>query len=192
MQVEPIVLEGRWVQLEPLREEHAEQLARIATPELFTYHFPPAQLSSEGFREQIRGLRALPNWCPFAQVLRADQRVVGITCYLDIQSANRSLEIGFTWIARPWQGTAVNPEAKLLLLRHAFDVLGAVRVQLKTDARNVQSQRAIEKLGAVREGVLRRHMVLRDGTLRDTVVYSIIDAEWPRVREALEGRLAAE
>lgn len=191
MEVEPVVLEGRVVRLEPLAEEHAEQLAEAATPDIFAYHFPPAELTAESFREQIRGLRVAPGWCPFAQVLRDGSRAVGITSYLDIQPANRSLEIGFTWIGRAWQRTAVNPEAKLLLLRHAFETLGAHRVQLKTDGRNLQSQRALEKLGAVREGVLRRHMILPDGFVRDTVMYSIVDREWPGVRDALERRLAA-
>lgn len=191
MQVQPVVLEGRHVRLLPLAEEHAEQLAESATAELLRYSFPPAELTAQGFRDQIRGLRSLTSWCPFAQVLRSDGQVVGMTCYLDIQPANRSLEIGSTWIGERWQGTAVNPEAKLLLLRHAFDTLGAVRVQLKCDARNVQSQRAIEKLGAVREGVLRRHMTLPDCFVRDTVMYSVIDSEWPALRDALEQRVAA-
>jgi ribosomal-protein-alanine N-acetyltransferase len=190
MQVEKVTLEGRSVRLEPLQERHAEALAEAASPELFAYHFPPAELTPEGFREQIRGLCGLPAWCPFATVLRASGRAIGITCYLDIRPEHRSLEIGFTWLGKPWQGSAVNPEAKLLLLRHAFETLGALRVQLKTDLRNSQSQRAIEKLGAVREGVLRKQMVLPDGHVRDTVMYAITDDEWPRVRDGLEARLA--
>ena len=117
-------------------------------------------------------------------------RAIGITCFLDIRPAHRALEIGFTWLGRTWQGGAANPEAKLLQLRHAFEVLEAVRVQLKTDLRNLQSQHAIEKLGAVREGVLRKQMVLPDGHVRDTVMYAITDDEWPRVRDGLEARLA--
>ena len=190
MKVEPRTLEGRTVRLEPLAEAHAEALAAAATPELFAYHFPPAELTPQGFADQIAGLRAVPDWCPFAQVLRDEGRAVGMTCFLDIRAAHRGLEIGFTWIGKPWQRTRVNPEAKYLLLRHAFDDLGALRVQLKTDARNVQSQRALEKLGATREGVLRRHMVLPDGFVRDTVMFAITDADWPRVRSDLERRLA--
>ncbi len=190
MKVEPVVLEGRSVRLEPLAESHAEDLAAAATPELFAYHFPPAKLDPEGFRGQIRGLLGLPGWSPFAQVLRDEGRTVGMTCYLDIRPEHRGLEIGFTWIGKPWQQTRVNPETKYLLLRHAFDTLGALRVQLKTDGRNLQSQRALEKLGATREGVLRRHMVLPDGFVRDTVLYAVTDEDWPRVRAGLERRLA--
>ncbi len=191
MQVEPITLEGETVRLEPLAEGHAADLARAASEDLFAYHFPPSELSEDGFRTQIAGLSSLPDWCPFAIVHREEQRAVGMSCYLDIRAAHRGLEIGFTWVGKPWQRTRVNPEAKLLLLRHAFETLGAIRVQLKTDLRNTQSQRAIEKLGAVREGVLRKQMVLPDGHQRDTVMYAITDDEWPALREGLEKRLAA-
>jgi RimJ/RimL family protein N-acetyltransferase len=108
---------------------------------------------------------------------------------MDIQNANRGVEIGTTWIGRAYHGTRVNPEAKYLLLRHAFEEQGAIRVQLKTDSRNQQSQRAIEKLGAVKEGVLRNHMIMPDGYFRHTVMYSITDAEWPAAKARLEARL---
>lgn len=190
MEIAPVTLEGRFVRLEPLELAHAEALSEAATPDLFTYHFPPAELTPQGFAAQIAGLRQAPGWLPFAQVLRGSGRAVGVTCYLDVQPHNRALEIGFTWIGRPWQGGAVNPESKYLLLRHAFDERGALRVQLKTDLRNRQSQAALAKLGAVREGVLRKHMTLPDGTQRDTVMFSITDDEWPAVRRGLEERLA--
>ena len=190
MDVRPVTLEGRFVHLEPLDAQHAEALADAASPEIFAYHFPPAALTPEGFAAQIEGLRAAPGWLPFAQVLREADRAVGVSCYLDIQPQNRAIEIGFTWIGKSWQGSAVNPESKLLLLRHAFEKLGALRVQLKTDLRNEQSQAAIRKLGAVREGVLRKQMTLPDGHQRDTVMFSITDAEWPTVRQNLEERLA--
>jgi RimJ/RimL family protein N-acetyltransferase len=122
-------------------------------------------------------------------VLAETGQAVGVTSYLDIRAKDRGLEIGFTWLARQHQGSRVNPECKFLLLRHAFDGLAAVRVQLKTDSRNLQSQRAIEKLGAVREGVLRKQMVMPDGYVRDTVMYSVTHDEWPRVRELLAERL---
>lgn len=139
MKVEPIVLKGRAVRLEPLHEVHADDLAEVATEDLFDFHFPPRELSSQGFREQIAGLRAAPGWLPFATVLQADGRAVGITCFLDIRPEHRSLEIGFTWVSKPFQGTEVNPEAKFLMLCHAFETLGAIRVQMKTDERNLQS-----------------------------------------------------
>jgi len=189
VKVEPVTLEGRFVRLEPLAASHAEALAEAASEELFAYHFPPAELTAKGFTDQIAGLRANPSMLPFAQVLRETDRAVGITTYLDIQPHNHALEIGFTWIGTAWQGTAVNPEAKLLLLEHAFERLGALRVQLKTDLRNIQSQAALSKLGAIREGVLRKQMALPDGHQRDTVMFSITDDEWPAVRRRLEERL---
>lgn len=189
MDIQPITLTGREARLEPLSVEHAEALAGAATPDLFTYHFPPREFSPAGFREAIAFLHTLPAFCPFAIIASEDGRAIGMTSYLDIRPEHRGLEIGFTWIAKPYQGTSINPECKYMLLRHAFDDQGAVRVQLKTDLRNVQSQGAIAKLGAVREGVLRKHMLLRDGYIRDTVMYSITDDEWPDVRKRLETRL---
>jgi RimJ/RimL family protein N-acetyltransferase len=123
---------------------------------------------------------------PFATVLRESGRAIGSTRYLDIRRADRGPEIGWTWIAPQHQRSAVNTECKYLLLRHAFEDLEAVRVQLKTDRRNERSQHAIKRLGAVREGVLRKHMAVRDGFIRDTVYYSILDSEWPEVRRRLE------
>ncbi|HZA14547.1 MAG TPA: GNAT family N-acetyltransferase, partial [Myxococcaceae bacterium] len=126
---------------------------------------------------------------PFAILLSDSGEAVGSTSYLDIRTAHRALEIGSTWISPSHQGTQVNPESKLLLLRHAFETLGAVRVQLKTSSENTQSQRAIEKLGAVREGVLRSYQTRQNGQARDTVIYSVIAAEWPRVKARLQRRL---
>jgi N-acetyltransferase len=187
--VQPITLAGRLVRLVPIDVRHAADLAQAASPELFTYHFPPASLSAEGFRAQIEQIQKRPNSLPFSIVLVETGQAVGVTCYLDIRAKDRGLEIGFTWLARPYHGSLVNPECKFLLLQHAFEHLGAQRVQLKTDSRNRQSQRAIEKLGAVREGVLRKQMVMPDGYVRDTVMYSITADEWPRVRELLIARL---
>ena len=189
MNIQPITLTGRAAQLEPLTVAHAGPLAAVAMPDLFTYHWPPRELSPAGFAEFIGYFVQLPGYVAFAiRALEQDQ-VVGMTSYLDIRPQDRGVEIGFTWVAGPWQGTRINPECKYLLLKHAFDDQGANRVQLKTDLRNVQSQRAIEKLGAVREGVLRKHMVRPDGYVRDTVMYSIIAEEWPAVRARLVERL---
>ncbi len=189
MDIQPITLEGRAARLEPLTADHAAGMAESATPDLFTYHFPPREFSAEGFRELIQHLNSLPGFCPFAIVAREHGQAVGMTSYLDIRRKDRGVEIGFTWIAKPFQRTLVNPECKYLMFRHAFDDQGAIRVQLKTDLRNLQSQGAIEKLGAVREGVLRKHMVRPDGYLRDTVMYSVTIDEWPDVRKRLEDRL---
>ena len=189
MDIKPLVLEGRLVRLEPLETRHAESLADAATPDLFIYHFAPPEYSAAGFERLIQIVREQTGFCPFAIILRDQGRAIGVTSYLDIRPQDRGLEIGFTWVAKLYQGTLVNPECKYLLLRHAFEEQQAIRVQLKTDLRNLQSQRAIEKLGAAREGVLRQHMIRPDGYVRDTVMYSIIAEEWPLVRQRLEERM---
>ena len=126
---------------------------------------------------------------PFAVIYSKSERAIGATRYLNINLNHRHLEIGGTWYGVEYQGTGVNSEAKYLLLQHAFENLGCVRVQLKTDARNQRSQRAIERLGATREGILRHDMITPDGYFRDSVYYSILDSEWPEVKSRLESRL---
>jgi ribosomal-protein-alanine N-acetyltransferase len=190
MDIRPITLTGNFVTLLPLGEEHAEAVAACSPPELFTYHFPPPAFTPVGFTALIRWLNSTPGYLPFAIRENATNQIVGVTSYLDIRPEHRGLEVGFTWVAPPHQGTKVNPEAKLLLFKHAFDDQQALRVQLKTDLRNTQSQRAIEKLGAVREGVLRKHIIRPDGYVRDSVMYSVTCDEWPDVRAGLERRLA--
>jgi RimJ/RimL family protein N-acetyltransferase len=187
--VKPVTLEGRVVRVEPLRPEHAVDLFNLADDDLFKYMWTWSGASPEDLRESIRQLLSLQGWCPFAIVLRETGKAIGSTSYLDIRPEHRGLEIGSTWIGRPYQGTLVNPENKYLLLRHAFEMLGAVRVQLKTDGRNLHSQRAIAKLGAKLEGTLRKHIILPDGYIRDTVMFSITDEEWPGVKAGLEERL---
>jgi ribosomal-protein-alanine N-acetyltransferase len=190
MNVKPVTLVGRTVKVEPLGHEHAEGLWRLADPEIFTYMGRwPHDGTLEAFHEYVDRMLALPDTIMFAMVLLETGQPVGVTSYMDIRPAHRGLEIGNTWITAPYQGTQVNPENKYLLLRHAFETLGAVRVQLKTDGRNLRSQRAIAKLGAKLEGVLRKHMFLQDGYLRDTVMFSITDDEWPGVKAGLEERL---
>ena len=126
---------------------------------------------------------------PFAIIDRASGTLVGSTRYYDISQTNRSLEIGSTWLTpRAWR-TAVNTECKYLLLKHCFESLGTIRVQLKTDSRNLRSQKAIERLGASKEGILRNHMILPNGYIRDSVYYSIIEQEWPAIKGRLEGML---
>ena len=191
MKVEPLTLQGDVVRLEPLARRHAPELMDAADPSLFALLVTqPAGWSIEAFDAYVREVLETPATCAFAVISQETGRAVGVTTYLDIRPAHRGLEIGATWIAKSCQGGRVNPEMKYLLLRHAFEVLGAVRVQLKTDRRNLHSQRALEKLGAVREGVLRKHFVMPDGYLRDSVMYSITDDEWPRVRAGLLARLA--
>ena len=190
----PVVLEGASVRLEPLRARHRDGLRAIASgPGLWDWM--PADLSLPGAVEAFIGeaLAAEDRGAEyaFAVVDQASGAVLGSTRYLDVAAAHRGAEIGWTWYAPAVWGTAVNPEAKLLLLTHAFEAWGAIRICLKTDHRNLHSQAAIRKLGAQHEGTLRSHRIRRDGTFRDTVMFSIVDREWPAVRSALQARLQA-
>ena len=189
--VEPVVLEGKYVKLEPIKPKHARDLAKHAEAELFQYHLAvrPREQSVAALKEFVDKHRGLENVVTFAIIARKTMKAVGTTSYMDIRTEHRALEIGMTWIGKEWQGTAINPECKLLLIEHAFERLGAERVQLKTDGRNLQSQAAILKLGAKKEGVLRRHMRMPDGFVRDTVMFSIIPEEWPSVKQGLIARL---
>jgi RimJ/RimL family protein N-acetyltransferase len=173
---------------------HASDLSRAgAQPEIWKFMPRPHLESTDDARRFVRDAldsAADGSQVPFAIVERASGRAVGSTRYLDIRRAHRGLEIGWTWLAMEHWRTPINTVCKRLLLAHAFETLGAIRVQLKTDARNVRSQRAIERVGAVREGVLRRHMVMWDGHVRDSVTYAITDEDWPSVRERLDAMLA--
>jgi RimJ/RimL family protein N-acetyltransferase len=184
-------LGGRSVRLEPLRPEHAPLLWGIAKDhlaELFQW-IPYRMESLEDFAsfnrhvldEQGRGLTV-----PFAIVEGSSGRIAGTTRYMNIDFPNRKVEIGSTWIAPPWQRTAVNTEAKYLMLRHAFEVWNCLRVELKTDSRNQRSRGAILRLGAKQEGILRKHMLTWNGRQRDSVYFSILDTEWPEVKAGLE------
>lgn len=188
--VEPVVLERDGVRLEPLLREHFEPLFTVSELEHFRYWVTlmPIEWSHEEWNEFMEGVLAMPRCVPFC-VLH-DGAPLGMTTYLDIRPEAMGLEIGMTWLARSVWGTGVNPTMKYLMLAHAFEVLGAIRVQLKTDARNLHSQAAITKLGAVHEGALRQHGIQRTGFIRDTVMFSILDSEWPSVRDRLLARLA--
>lgn len=190
MNIQPIVLQGRVIRLEPLNTHHAADLVSVITPDTAVYNYTvPRELTRPAFEQYIHKLNSQFNFCAFAVVELDANRAIGVTAYMDIRAKDRGLEIGSTWIGKPYQGTKVNPEAKYLLLRHAFEDQNALRVQLKTDRRNIQSQRAIEKLGAKFEGILRKHIVMPDGYIRDTMMYSITDDEWPEVKAGLEVRL---
>ncbi|MDR3636031.1 MAG: GNAT family protein [Isosphaeraceae bacterium] len=193
MEVNPVVLSGRLVRLEPLSLDHVPDLAEAGRDEavwpLMPYGTITTVAQMAGF---VREALAQPSDRPFAVIHRPDGRAIGSTRYLDIRPRHRGLEIGGTWYAPSHQRTGVNTECKYLLLRHAFEALGCIRVQLKTDQRNERSQRAIERLGAVREGVLRSHVIMPDGYRRASVMYSIIDEEWPGVRARLERFLARD
>jgi RimJ/RimL family protein N-acetyltransferase len=193
MKIEPVVLEGRVVRLEPLLESHTGALCEVGLdPELWQW-IPYRASTPEEMRGYVRdALRAesAGTALPFTTVDRATGRVVGSTRYMNIDPPNRRVEIGATWIARPWQRSPVNTEAKYLMLLHAFETLGCIRVELKTDALNQKSRAAILRIGAREEGILRQHVVTWSGRLRDTVYFSILDTEWPRVKADLEARLA--
>jgi RimJ/RimL family protein N-acetyltransferase len=191
MDVRPVRLEGETIYLEPLTVDHAPALWRQADPEIFAWVLEwPRDESFAAFEEWLRAkVIEAPASLSFAIVLAATGEPVGVTGYLEIRPQHLGLEIGRTWIARAHQGSRVNPESKLLLLGHAFEDLGAARVQFKTDLNNLHSQRAIEKLGAAREGVLRQYQMRTNGVLRDTVMYSVVRGEWPRVKAGLEARL---
>ena len=192
--LQPVTLAGRHVRLEPLAEAHFGALTRHGSdPELWQYmkHARPDPAESvRVWGAAVRAMVAKGDGLAWTVVDAASGEAVGGTTYLDVAAADRRLEIGHTWLGKAAWRTAINTEAKLLLLRHAFEELGCNRVQLKTDARNERSQAAIARLGAVREGVLRAHMVMPDGWVRDTVMFSIVAAEWPAVRARLEGFLA--
>lgn len=195
MRVEPVTLTGRHVRLEPLSEAHVPDLAIAGRdPEIWQW-MPYGEVTSEPrMFDWVRDLlarQARGTDLPFAVIAASTGRAVGCTRYLDIQVAHRALEVGGTWYATEHQRTAVNTECKLLIVGHAFEGIGANRVQFKTDLRNVRSQRALERIGAVREGVLREHMLMPDGHLRSSAYYSILAREWPSVKDRLEAKLAS-
>jgi N-acetyltransferase len=189
--VEPVSLAGPTIRLDPTVPEHAPLLWPQAGPEIFRHFLEwPRDASLEAFQDWVREALTRPAALLYSIFLHESGEAVGMTGYLEIRPAHRGLEIGRTWFGKSFQGTRVNPESKYLLLAHAFEQLGAARVQLKTDLNNLHSQRAIEKLGAQREGVLRRYQMRSNGTLRDTVIYSILADEWPQVKAKLQARLA--
>ncbi len=193
MKIEPVTLSGRVVRLEPLSQAHTADLAKVGLDEkIWQYMRYSTVKTSEQMGvwvAELLELQAEGSDLPFAVIDLASEHAVGSTRYLNIDYENRSLEIGGTWYGLDYQGTLVNTECKYLLIGHAIEVLGCVRVWLKTDRRNLRSQHAIEKLGAVKEGILRNHMILPNGYIRDSVVYSILPGEWPAVKQGLEARL---
>src|SRR5574339_296867 len=189
MEVKPVVLTCNHVRLEPLTEEHIPGLAEIGAGQPFWQFMLYGNINTvDDMRNWVRDILARAQRgtdLPFAVIHLASGRVAGATRYLNIVPRDRGLEIGGTWYGSEFQRTPVNTECKYLLLRHAFETLGCIRVQLKTDLRNERSQKAIERLGAVKEGVLRNHMILPDGRIRHSVFYSILDSEWPEVKKSL-------
>jgi len=191
--VEAVTLTGKHVRLEPMTEAHIPALAEIGVGQDFWDFMLYGRMDTEedmrGWVMDILSRAEKGTDVPFVALHLASGRVAGATRYLNIMPKDRGLEIGGTWYGLEFQRTAVNTECKYLLLKHAFETLGAIRVQLKTDLRNERSQRAIERIGAVKEGVLRNHMILPDGRIRHSVFYSILDTEWPGVKKRLEEML---
>ena len=190
----PVTLTGAHIALEPMRLEHASELLEAGrSPQV--WQFMPARATTAETMQGwlVRALEAerLGREHPFVVRRRTDHRLIGSTRYLDVQKEDRTAEIGWTWYEPAAWSTAVNPEAKYLLLRHAFEAWHAIRIALKTDIRNLRSQAAISKLGAAYEGTLRNQRIRADGSYRDTPIYSIIESEWPGVKRSLEARLAA-
>ena len=190
---QPITLTCKIVRLEPLSEAHVPDLAVAGRDEDIWRYMLYGNIQTEeqmlGWVRDILARQARGTDLPFAVIYLEQGRAIGATRYLDIRPKDRAVEIGGTWYGSAYQRTAVNTECKYLLLRYAFETLECVRVQFKTDSRNERSQRAIERLGAVKEGVLRNHMLLPDGTLRHSVYYSILASEWPGVKAGLEEKL---
>ena len=193
MEVKPVVLQGKHARLEPLNESHISGLTAVGAGQDFWDFMLYGRINTED--DMCNWVRDMLSRAekgtdlPFAVIHLVSGRVAGATRYLNIMPKDRGLEVGGTWYGTEFQRTAVNTECKYLLLTHAFETLKCIRVQIKTDLRNVRSQKAIERIGAKKEGILRNHMILPDGRYRDSVFYSIIDTEWDEVKKRLEEML---
>jgi RimJ/RimL family protein N-acetyltransferase len=196
MELTPPILEGKFVRLEPLAEKHVGRLAEIAVANAEIFRWFPS-MPVAGGRDKVEAMlrssieaMAKGQSITFVTHWRASGEIVGSSSYGAIDTVNRRLEIGWTWVKRAFQRGPVNTEAKLLMLAHAFEKMGCIRVEFKTHHRNEQSQKALERIGAKKEGVFRNHMIMPDGSLRHSVYYSIIMEEWPQAKAALQAMLA--
>ena len=193
LKVKPVVLNGEYVRLVPMTEEHITALAEIGVGLDFWDFMVYGRMDTEqDMRDWVRDILSRSEKgtdLPFVAIHLESGRVAGATRYLNIMPNDRGLEVGGTWYGLDFQRTAVNTECKYLLLTHAFESLGCIRVQIKTDSLNLRSQKAIERIGAVKEGVLRNHMILPNERIRHSVFYSILDSEWLGVKKNLEEML---
>ncbi|MBM4160699.1 MAG: GNAT family N-acetyltransferase [Ignavibacteria bacterium] len=194
MDIQPLTLEGTYVRLEPLSLEHLDALCDggldpslwqwttniIRTPEEMREYI------EEALDQQQQGTAL-----PFATIERSSGRAIGSTRFGNIDKGHRRVEIGWTWVMQPWQRTPINTESKYLMLKHAFETLGCIRVEFKTDSLNEPSRVALRRIGAKEEGILRNHMITYTGRIRHSVYYSILDSEWPRIKSELERKLAS-
>ena len=194
MVIEPVTLEGTVIRLEPLSLRHHEELCAVGLDERIWRWNPRAPLCTpadmRAYIDTALEQQADGEGLPFATIDKAAGHAVGSTRFLEINCRDRRVEIGSTWIAPAWQRTAVNTEAKYLMLRHAFETLGCIRVELKTDSLNERSRNAILRIGATQEGIFRNHMLTHSGRIRHSVYFSITDAEWPAVKARLQEKLA--
>lgn len=193
MKIRPVTLEGDYVRLEPLAPAHHAALCAVGLDaDLWRWTTTQVATSEEmhAYIETARAEQKRGTSLPFATIWKASGRPIGSTRFGSIDRAHRRLEIGWTWVGRKWQRTPVNTEAKYLMLRHAFETLGAIRVEFKTDSLNERSRVAILRVGAREEGTLRNHIITSTGRIRHSVYFSIIDSEWPATRAALELKLA--
>ena len=192
MALDKVALDGKFVRLEPLEERHRDAIRPAAQhPEIFAVTTSALGPLYDSYIDNALKRSDGVHDLAFAVLLKAEKRYVGMTRYLNIEEAHKKLEIGSTWYEPATWGGPVNPECKLLLMQHAFETLKFNRVEYKTDARNARSRAAILKLGATQEGIFRKHMIMADGHVRDSVFFSIIDTEWPAVKAGLERRLGA-
>lgn len=194
MKIEPVTLEGTHVRLEPLSHAHHAGLSEVAFDQDLWRLNPTRITSADDLTKSITGMLTEQNkgsMLPFATIERGSGKVIGSTRFMNIDVTNRRVEIGGTWIAKPWQRTAINTEAKYLMLHHAFETFRCIRVELKTDALNTQSRNAILRIGAKEEGILRHHVITWTGRLRDSIYFSILEEEWPGVKAELERRMGA-
>jgi RimJ/RimL family protein N-acetyltransferase len=192
MVIAPVILEGRHVRLEPLAPKHAAGLAEVGLDEDLWKWIPTPLGTPEEMRAYVQTAldeQRKGSALPFALVEKSSDCIIGSTRYGNIDRAHHRVEIGWTWVARQWQRTAINTEAKYLLLRHAFETLKCIRVELKTDSLNERSRAAILRIGAREEGTFRNHMITANGRIRHTVYFSILDSEWPAVKTRLEAKL---
>ena len=193
MNIHPIILEGKHVRLEPLTQAHHAQLCEVGLDDELWRLTTTIIRTPEDMKKYIDAAakdfsdgKALP----FAIIEKTSGKAVGSTRFGNIDTIHRRVEIGWTWIARQWQRTFINTEAKYLLLSHAFDTLGCMRVEFKTDSTNSRSRNALTRIGAIEEGVFRNHMIMPGGRIRHSVYFSIIDSEWNEVKRELEKKLA--
>ncbi len=192
MKVEPVILEGKFVRLEPLRVDHLPALSKVGLDESlwkWTANVVTDESDLERYVRSALADQALGKAIPFVTIDKSSGTIVGSTRFGNIDTANRKTEIGWTWLNPRWQRTAVNTETKLLMLTHAFETWKCIRVELKTDANNEKSRNAMKRIGCVEEGTLRNHMITETGRFRDSVYFSIIDTQWQTVKADLSSKV---